>query len=1074
MRTAVAALLVAIAITPVAAHAAETASVGGNTFLFVPGESVRIMDVTKPYVPLQVAEIPIQSWEFSHIPMNDGAYLAAMGADNALHILDVTVPYRPVPVSVLPEPVGEASADVSDVDWARSGERTFALLSAGDTVHVIEITDPQNPTPVGDIRNGDPRISVLDETRDSEPFWIGQEPYVLVAGSDAVQVVDFGTPAAPVGVSAIRQGQYGFATIGSLQDIDVVEADGGVYALILGSTSLMVADITDPAHPVHVDTMRYNSLFEVDVLEADGALYALIMCVEKIHVIDILDPDRPVFVSTVPVPTAGVAGIASEGRHWALSVGDSIAAVDITDPWSSVPAYVREGGPPYAPEAVETAVIGGKLYSLTASVARSTIQITEITEPDNPVPVAAVVGGQHAHGSIHGPHDVAIAETGGRTYAVVPNIYSNSVAVLDVTDPHSPRIASSTDLPVLAAPTSVAVVDIGSSTYAAVTGFYSNGIRLLDITDPRSPSLGVLIRDGQYGFESVGDPLSVDAVTIDGSSYILVASYYGNSVQIIDISDPDSPVPAAAVFDGMDGHHLEGAHDIKAVHTGEGTFAVVSTAYDSGISVIDITNPRAPSTVSHVVDGRDGFDSLNTVQYLDAINHGDRTLVVATSYFDNAVQLVDITDPGAPAPLPSAAQGMDGFDSLIGPAGVSAIRYGSGAYVVVADYFGNGIQVAEITADGALRAASTVAAGLDASLHLATTTGVGSATISGRTYALTAVPSQDVVQITDITDPQDPTAVSLIRDGEDGFVMDGPVGIETGFISGRHYAFVTGLESESVQVVDISDPAMPEPLHLMLEDRGWVVETEFTYVDQTPYIIAGVRTGDTLHVIDVSEPSRPDIVASLPDAVPAIQGLDIIHTAEGVLVIVFSFDHGIMHVIDITDPANPHRISAMDGEHLYSVTDVDAITAGDRTLAVASSYRTDTVSVMDITEPRDPVLLSSVQGRDGGHYLHAPESVQVAVIGGGIFIATSNGNDSMQLTDITDPLHPVAASTPGTLFGPTTYGVTDVEIVSVGSGTYVLFQTIDENVTMLLDATDPYNPVALPSIPPLHHLASFR
>ena len=38
------------------------------------------------------------------------------------------------------------------------------------------------------------------------------------------------------------------------------------------------------------------------------------------------------------------------------------------------------------------------------------------------------------------------------------------------------------------------------------------------------------ILDGQYGFESVGDPLSVEAVTIDGSPYILVASYYGNSV----------------------------------------------------------------------------------------------------------------------------------------------------------------------------------------------------------------------------------------------------------------------------------------------------------------------------------------------------------------------------------------------------------------------------------------------------------------------------------------------------------------------------------------------------------------
>ena len=1075
MRAAMVAILAIAAVMPIAAYATETASLGENTFLFVPGESIAIMDVTIPYIPLEVASIPVASGEFAHVPISGGAYLAAMGADDSLHVWDVTVPYRPVPVSVLPDPTGGASGDVSDVDWAISGERTFALLSAGDRVYVVDVTDPRNPAPAGDIRNGQQSINALDEARDSEAFSMGQETYVLVAGSDSVQIVDFSVPTAPVGVSVIRQGQYNFETVGALQDVDVVEAGGGVYALILGETSLMVADVTDPAYPKHVDTLRYNTLFEVDVLETEDALYALIMCVEKVHVIDMGDPDSPVAVATVPIPTARVAGIESEGGNWILSVGDTIAAADITNPKSAAPAYVREGGPPHFPEAVETAVIDGKLYALTASVADSTIQITDVTDMDSPAPVSAVVGGQHSQGAMHGPHDIAVAETGGGTYAVVPNVYSDAVTVLDVGTPGEPRIVSSVKLPVLRAPMSAAVFDAGASTYAAVAGYYGDGVRLLNVTDPRSPVLGVLIKNGQYGFEAMGDTLSVDAVAINGSPYVLVANYFESSVQVIDVSDPSAPVPAAALFDGVDGHDLKGAHDIRAVNTGDGAFAVVSTTRDSGISVIDISDPRAPAPASHVVDGQGGFDNLDTVQHLDVVNHGGRTLVAATSYFDNAVQLLDITDPGAPAPLPSAVNGQDGFEALIGPTGVSAVSYGTGAYLVVADYFGNGIQMAEITAEPALEAASAVAAGLVPSLPLAITAGVESATISGRTYAFTASPSWDAVQVTDITDTLSPTPVALLRDGEGGFVMDGPAGITVGSVSGGHYAFVTGVESESIQTVDVSDPAMPEPVHVMREGLGWVIETELVRIGQTPYLVVASLNGDALHVIDVSDPSMPDTVASLPDAIPGIQGLDVVRTPDSTLAIIFSFDVGAMSIIDITDPDNPRQVGAVDGEeYLQSVTDVDAIVTGDRVLAVVASYRTDTVAVLDITDPREPTLLSSVQGNEGGNYIHGPESAQVVAIGDGVFVAVANGNNSLQLMDITDPLRPVLASPTGILYDSSTYGITDVEIVEAGPNTYVLFQTIDENVTKILDATDPYGPVPLPPIPPVHRAASFQ
>ena len=1072
MKGMVTVLLTVAVLAPTAAYAAETVNLDGSTFVFVPGDTVKVMDVTRPYLPLEVAAIPIQSWELSHVPINGNAYLVAMGTDYTIHILDVTVPYRPVPVSTLHTPSWDHPGEVTDVDWAEADGRTFVLVSARDSVHLMEVTDPHNAFWTGEIRDGDWRIDALDGVVDAEQFHVDQKPYLIVAGSDAVQIIGFEVPAEPEGISVIRQGEYGFGTVGRLLDVDIVTTESAVYAAIMGVHSVMVADITDPRHPVYVEIFVHNNLVDMDVLQAGNAPYVLAMCIDKMHVIDMSDPDHPVEISDIPISTAGVAGIESEGRLWALSVGETVDALDITNPASPVPAYVREGGISYLPEAVETAVIGDDLYALTASVGRSTIQITEITDPANPIPVSAVVGGQHAHGVIHGPHDVAVTEMDGRTYALVPNIHSNSVAILDVTDPHNPSIESSVDLPTLTAPTSTAIVDIGSSRYAAVAGHYAEGVRLLDITEPGAPTLGVLIRDGQYGFEAIGDPLSLDAVTIGESSYILATSYFENAVQIMDVTDPDFPVPAAALFDGVDGYALGGPHEIKAFHIDGETFAVVAAAYDSSISVIDITDPRSPSLASLITDGRGGFDHLDTVQYLDVIVHGDHTLLVATSYFDSAIQMVDITDPRSPKPLPSAVMNEDGFYALVGPTDVSAVSHGSSGYVVVADYFGNGIQIAEID-DLSLKAASAVAAGLQESLPLADTTGVQSATISGRTYTLTASPAQDTVQITDITDTHSPAVVSLIRHGEEGFVLDGPTGIEVGDIHGMHYAFVTGAHSESIQVVDITDPADPGPVHLLQDDLGWVLETEFVVIDSVPYLVAVTRTNDTLLIMDVRDPAKPESVAALPDAVPSIQGLDVIHTDGGVLALVFSFDRQTVHIIDITNPSDPQQISALAGEeYLQSITDLDSITTGDKTLSMISSYKTDTVSVLDITDPLNPVLLSSVQGGEGGHFLHGPESIQVAAIGDGVFVAVANGNDSLQLMDITDPLNPVLAAPIGTLHGSAMYGTTDVDLVQMYPNWYAVFQTIDGNVTPLLNITDPYNPVAMSVIPPLHHLGT--
>lgn len=1099
VKTIVAILMLTAAMVPVAASAVETVSVDGRTFAFIPGDSIDIVDVTTPHLPLAVASIPGPEGASSYaylevIQMNGVSYLVTISVpDNSLHILDVSVPYRPAAVSVFHHyPDGGLGGDVvSDMGLVGVDGSVFALLTTGDAVQIIDITDPRQPFMTGHIKDGEQLFFALDGAHDVEPFSTAHGKYLLVAGTDAIQIVDFGDPAAPEPESVIRQGQYDFEEIGELAKVDVVEL-GGTYAVTAGKNGILIADLTNPSTPVHVATapLELSAISGMDVLTDGDAAYALVLNVDRVHIVDVGDIWNPDIISSTAVGSSfdDIVGFESGGRLWTLLVGDTLLALDITDPTSPIPAYVRDGGVPYAPMAVETAIIGGKLYALTASVATNTLQIVEITDPEKPVLTSAVAGGQYGYGDIYGPHDIAVKEMGGSTYAVVPNINSNTITILDITDPERPDLASVLgDVETLLAPASVAIFEAGSSTYAAVASHYQRGVQLVDITDPHSPKPTLFMRDGQYGFEAISDPLDIEAAIIDDSAYILVGSYYENAVQIVDVTDPLSPVPTAAIFDGEDGFRLGGPQDIRVAHIGGETFAVVATAYDNGLTIVDITDPHSPSLVSLVTDNHDGFEHLAAVQHLDVLEKDGRTLILATSYFENSVELIDITDPRSPRPTSSAVAGADGFDSLIGPTEVSVVSYGGDTYAVVADFFGNGIQVIGISGPSLLVPASTVSAGLESSMSLVGTDGVRTIAVSGKTYALSAVYSQDAVQITDITNPRSPVPAYLIRDGQDGFTLDGPIGIEAGVISGRPYALLAGLWSDSVQVVDMSNPAEPLPVSLIQDGRGGfedlsgVIEVELVHISGIPYAVVVAQSDEAVHVVSLEDPSDPMPVTVIRDSqdgfdLVSLQGIEIVSTGDGILLVVCSYEDNAVQIIDITEPATPVAVSQVTGgeagyDLLYAVTDVDSITANGKTLVVAASYQTDSVIVIDVTDPANPAQLSSVQGGEGGHYLHGLESVQVAAVGDGIFVAAASGYDSVQMIDITDPANPVRAAPAGVgLDGYVIYGTTDVKIIQDGSNTYLLFQTLDENTVPIFDITDPYSAVPLSVIPPVHNL----
>ena len=280
--------------------------------------------------------------------------------------------------------------------------------------------------------------------------------------------------------------------------------------------------------------------------------------------------------------------------------------------------------------------------------------IIDITDPYNPAPASAILGTtvDRVMFALSGREYVVID---GFTYLISGSDDDESVLIINVSNPSLPslvaHITNGADYTGLDNPAGTTTVTINSSTYALVTAFDGDGVQIIDITDPSNPSPVSTITDGVGGYKELDGAYDITTVTTDSSTFALVTSIWDNGVQIIDITDPYNPAPASAITDGVGGYtELFHPHAVTTVTIDSSTFAVVTAISGDGVQIIDITDPYNPSPVSALTDGRDGFTELDGPYGITITTIGTSTYAIVASVWGDGVQIIDITDPYNPTP----------------------------------------------------------------------------------------------------------------------------------------------------------------------------------------------------------------------------------------------------------------------------------------------------------------------------------------------------------------------------------------------------------------------------------------
>ena len=363
---------------------------------------------------------------------------------------------------------------------------------------------------------------------------------------------------------------------------------------------------------------------------------------------------------------------------------------------TSLTASVEDGAGGFeeleGPKGVTAVTVGSSTYALVAAYGDDGVQIINITDPNNPTPVASIGDGEDGFEELKGARYVTTVTIDSSTYALVSASADHGVQIINITTPSSPspvaHVSNAAGL-ALRDPRGIATLTTGSSTYALVAT-HEGFVQIINITTPSSPAPVASILDGSGGFEALSRARGITTVTLDSSTYALVASY-DDGVQIINVTNPSEPAPVAAVLNSQS-NRLDGATGITTVTVGSSTYALVAAQNDDAVQIINITDPSSPESVAFAQDGSAGFDRLDYPESIATVTFGSSTYAVVASFLDG-IQIINITDPSNPSPAASVGSFDTRFGNFALPEAITAVTIDSKTYVLVASYSSNSVPI---------------------------------------------------------------------------------------------------------------------------------------------------------------------------------------------------------------------------------------------------------------------------------------------------------------------------------------------------------------------------------------------
>ena len=200
--------------------------------------------------------------------------------------------------------------------------------------------------------------------------------------------------------------------------------------------------------------------------------------------------------------------------------------------------------------------------------------------------------------ALQGINSIETASINGRTYALVAAASESAMQIIDVTHPAFPfpvsTARSGEEYPALLSPHDVTVIKVEDSTYALLSAITHDVIQIIDITNPQSPRPASNITDGTE-YTHLEKPQTLDAVQIDGDAYALIVGRDSDGIQIIKLEhEKTTQSPFSITSNGANSSYAKSGDTISV------QIAINDTIYSHTAQILNLATHTAfePNTIN--------------------------------------------------------------------------------------------------------------------------------------------------------------------------------------------------------------------------------------------------------------------------------------------------------------------------------------------------------------------------------------------------------------------------------------------------------------------------------------------
>ena len=290
-------------------------------------------------------------------------------------------------------------------------------------------------------------------------------------------------------------------------------------------------------------------------------------------------------------------------------------------------------------------------------------------------------------------------------------------------------------------------------------------------------------------------------------------------------------------------------------------------------------------------------------------------------------------------------------------------------------------------------------------------------TIGSSTYVAVTAYNDDGVQILDVSDPGNITAIASITDGPDFPVLDGPIGITSFKIGSVTYLAVAASQDDGVQILDVSNlPAITAVASI-------TDSTDFPELDgarnvitfkigSATYLAVTAYNDDGVQILDVSNLPTITAVASITDSTdfPVLDGARGITSFKVGNVTYLAVTAGLDDGVQILDVSNLPTITATtsitdstDFPTLDSPNGITSFKIGNSMYVVVASYNDDGVQILDVSNLPTITAVASITDSTDFPVLDGARGIISLKIGNVTYLViTASADDGVQILDVSN------------------------------------------------------------------------